>query len=227
MSGPEPIAGAVLALETSTRSGSVALRPSHDAPTVQRRLDASASHGRDLVPALDELVREAGLAPRDVGLVVVGRGPGSYTGLRVSAATALGLARATDAALFGVPSFEALAFEALQPGERGAVLRDAFGGATYVAVHERDADGDLSTRVPAACVRVENTREHVGAVDVVLGEEAIARAVFGDDGPPVRRAPPSAAAVLELGLVARAGEPDAADVSPLYLRAFEAKVRAR
>ncbi|MEO1697106.1 MAG: tRNA (adenosine(37)-N6)-threonylcarbamoyltransferase complex dimerization subunit type 1 TsaB [Planctomycetota bacterium] len=227
MSDPEPMTGAVLALETSTRSGSVALRPSPGAPTVVQRLDSSASHGRDLVPALDGLVRDAGLAPGDVGLVVVGRGPGSYTGLRVSAATALGLARASDAELVGVPSFEALALEALQPGERGAVVRDAFGGAAYVAVHERDSDGTLSTRVPAACARVSDALELIGAVDVVLGDTAIAHAVFGADGPPVRSAVPSAAAVLALGLAARAEDRDASDVSPLYLRAFEAKVRTR
>jgi tRNA threonylcarbamoyl adenosine modification protein YeaZ len=91
-----------------------------------------AAHARDLVPELERLLSAAGVERRDgklaLGAVIAGLGPGSYTGLRVGIATAQALARATGAALFGLPSFEALAFAELTPGQEGTVAMDARAG---------------------------------------------------------------------------------------------------
>ena len=80
-----------LALDTSGPVGSVAvLRHSdagHGAPShavlSRETIGEGMRHGVDLFPAMERALKGASLSPRDVGLVAVGTGPGSYTGLRV------------------------------------------------------------------------------------------------------------------------------------------------
>jgi len=116
-----------LAIESSSRSASVAARAG--GRVLQASLSSTRAHASDLLPALDGLVRELGLEPREVEAVYVGLGPGSYTGLRVGIATALGIARSSGAALLGVGSFEVLLWERLALGETGGVLLDGRSGA--------------------------------------------------------------------------------------------------
>ena len=92
--------------------------PGHVAPRdmAARLADMGANAGNLVFQhAVAGLLDELGVAPDAVARVLVGTGPGSYTGLRVGVATALGLARGTGAHLFGLPSLEARAWGALAP----------------------------------------------------------------------------------------------------------------
>src|SRR5206468_351809 len=84
----------LLILETSSQAGQVALAAGERLLGV-RRLDEARRHARDLAPAVRELLVEQGWRPRDLHGVVVSRGPGSYTGLRVGIMSAKALAYAT------------------------------------------------------------------------------------------------------------------------------------
>jgi tRNA threonylcarbamoyladenosine biosynthesis protein TsaB len=199
-----------VAIESSSRSASVAARAG--GRTLQAQLAATRAHASDLLPALDGLVRELGRVPREIDAVYVGLGPGSYTGLRVGIATALGIVRSTGAALVGVCSFEVLLWERLQSGETGGVLLDGRSGGFYHARYARAAEGLEELLAPA----------------ILPPEEARARAAgdtrtFGADDPPQARA------LLELGAarLARHGPMRPAEVQPLYLRPFQATTRAR
>ena len=144
----------VCALETSARPPSVALRVGSE--ELARELAEARRHASDLLPTLARMLEERGVTPRDLELVCVGVGPGSYTGLRVGIATALGLARGAGAEVVGVPSVEALAFDLLEPGEEGTVLLDARARELYVARYRRDEGGVtelLSPRVTTAGAR--------------------------------------------------------------------------
>ena len=90
-----------LALETSTRQASLAL--GYGDQVWARSLESGAAHASDLLPCIEELLDEHGLDKRNIHLIHVGIGPGSFTGLRVAAALALGLARATQARLVARP----------------------------------------------------------------------------------------------------------------------------
>lgn len=223
----------ILSIETSSRGGSIALRGADGIVSVLD-LDEGASHGSDLMPAVDRLMRKAGpLAPQSIDWVAVGTGPGSYTGLRVAAATALGLARGADAECVGVPSLAAMALGGLEPGERGATVRNAFGGQLYLASYERPRDPSeplVEISAPCACTHAE-AQALMDPCSVWL-IDAKTLEVLGSPPPDGRELRPStvkAKDVLSLALhqiaVGFGIGPDA--VKPLYLRPFEAKNRRR
>lgn len=97
----------LLAFETSSSMGTVALS---SASGLSERAIATPREQTDLMlPLVDELLREANLRLADLDAIVFGRGPGSFTGLRVSAALAQGLALAADLPVITVSSLQALA----------------------------------------------------------------------------------------------------------------------
>src|SRR4051812_20605136 len=98
----------ILAFDTSGFAGSVALL---DGPEVLREgaLPAERRSAQTLAPAIDRLLKEAGVQPREVRLVATTIGPGSFTGLRVGVTTAKTFAYAVGAEVLGVSTLEAIA----------------------------------------------------------------------------------------------------------------------
>ena len=217
-----------VAIELSTARGSVAVRSG--GRSVERELAGTRAHAADLLPELAAAAAELGATPREVDRVVVGLGPGSYTGLRVAAATALGLARATGAALRGVASVEALAAATLRRGESAGVLMDARAGELYVARY-RSETGGLVAALPPSIVTHETLGGALDGVDVLLADDDALRAAALERERFARVEPcrPRALAVLDLGLaeLERDGPHEPASIEPLYLRAFAASVRRR
>lgn len=93
------ISGPVLALDSSTAGGSVAVGVAGQV-LAERVLPSAAGASSLLMPAADEAVRAAGLHPRDLAAVAAAGGPGSFTGLRIAAATAKAIVRALGVPLF-------------------------------------------------------------------------------------------------------------------------------
>lgn len=108
-----------------------------DGRLVSRSFDAGKSgHTALLMPTLDEILGECGAKPADFGAVGVVVGPGSFTGIRIGAATATAVTFATGAKRIAVTAFEPIAYN------RGAadVAIDAGRGNVYAA---RCADGEV------------------------------------------------------------------------------------
>lgn len=101
----------VLALDTSTRHAALAVARADGAVFVAPS-DPEERHGRALVPAIRDLLRESGLALADLDGLGVGLGPGSYTGLRVGVTAIKTLAYAANKPLVGLDSIEAVAMNA-------------------------------------------------------------------------------------------------------------------
>jgi tRNA threonylcarbamoyladenosine biosynthesis protein TsaB len=223
------MSGLAVALETSTLEPSVAAR--RGAQTLEQELAGARPHARDLLPALERLLRELGAAPREVDTVVVGTGPGSYTGLRVGVATALGLARATGARLAAVPSTESLVRAALAPGEEASVVIDARSGELYFARYRR-GPAEVEVVLAPCVVRAVALEPLLAPGSLVLADHDAVRAAGLERRADLRidrRSRPRALATLELGLarLAARGPDDPSGVEPLYLRAFAAKSRRR
>ena len=128
-----------------------------------------------LVPSVVGLFKAHGLRRKDVGCVVCGLGPGSFTGVRIGVATAKGMARGLGVPLFGVCTLDAIAWEAWACGLRGrvGVVADAMRGEVYPARFELGEGGVL--RLDA---------HSVATADVVAGQwqQAGERLVVIGDG---------------------------------------------
>lgn len=131
----------VLALDTATPALTVGIVDSETGAVLARRDRTHArGHAEVLVPYLLECLAEAGLQRADLGAVIVGCGPGPFTGLRVGMATAAAFGDALGIEVHGVCSLDAIAAEALTRGETGdvVVVTDARRKEVYWA---RYADG--------------------------------------------------------------------------------------
>jgi tRNA threonylcarbamoyladenosine biosynthesis protein TsaB len=232
---PEP---RLLILETSGRVGQVAL--ARGATLVAaRRLDEARRHARELAPAVAEMLVGQGWRPRDLDAVVVSRGPGSYTGLRVGIMSAKAMAYATGCVLLGIETFAAIALQA--PADVGQldVMADAQQGKVYVQRFARVGTKDawqsltplaietlvdwLSRRAPAS-----NLEEPVWVSGPGLH---VHRSRLPDTAHAVsaERWDPQPESLLRLGLPRfRAGERDDPwALEPLYLRPSAAEEQRR
>jgi len=97
----------LLALDTAGSHCSVALWS--DGERVEDTRNVRRSHNDHLLPMVDGLLARAGLAPQDLDLVAFAAGPGSFTGVRIAAAAAQGIALGARAQIVAVPSTAALA----------------------------------------------------------------------------------------------------------------------
>jgi tRNA threonylcarbamoyladenosine biosynthesis protein TsaB len=226
-----PAAGPVLALDTTGTLGSVALGVFGADATVAREIvrsfEPSRRHSRNLLPAIRELLAEAGLGRDELALLVATRGPGSFTGLRIGLATAQGFALAVGTQLVGVSSLDAAALaDAASDGSarRRLVVIDALRGELFAALY----DGVGPETLVAGPFRL--LPEHAGSWAAEHGAARICgpgvaryrdRMAGGASGFEVvddRR--PLAPAALRLGFrAAREGKASVeASVEPLYLR---------
>ena len=97
----------LLAFETSSREGSVALHV--DGAVRQASIDTPRKQTEELLPLATKLLDSAGLSLRELDAIAFGRGPGSFTGLRIAASAAQGLGMATGLPLLPVSSLAATA----------------------------------------------------------------------------------------------------------------------
>lgn len=100
----------LLAIETSTEQASIALMMK--GKQIHAEQKEMRQHGQWLLPAIADLITAAGLSFSQLDGVVFGRGPGSFTGLRMACSAAQGLAFAHDLPVFAVSSLAAIAYTA-------------------------------------------------------------------------------------------------------------------
>lgn len=112
----------LLAIDTATATAGIAIVDETGRALAEAR-HATAGRAADLLVAIDQVCRDAEVAPRALDAVAIGAGPGSFTGLRIGMATAKGIAFAAGRPLWAVSSLAALAEDAR------AELLDASAGA--------------------------------------------------------------------------------------------------
>ena len=106
----------ILAIETATEACSAALIISEngDIKEYERFQLAPREHTRLILPMLDEVLAEAGIKLLDVDAIAFGCGPGAFTGLRIAAGIAQGLALSVDKPVIPVSTLESLALQAVE-----------------------------------------------------------------------------------------------------------------
>lgn len=123
----------ILAIETATRAGGVAISRG-DEILASRSGDASSSHSNDLIQNIDAVLKDAGVELSAVDLLAAAIGPGSFTGLRIGLATVKSLAVSLDRRCVAVSTLAAVSHAAggaerivaLLPAGRGEVFAQMF-----------------------------------------------------------------------------------------------------
>jgi tRNA threonylcarbamoyl adenosine modification protein YeaZ len=98
----------LLVVDTATTVAVIALGTADGTLVAARSWMAGYRHGEELLAQIETLLRDSGLAREGIGGLVVGTGPGAFTGLRVGLATVKGLAYALHLPVVGVPTSAAL-----------------------------------------------------------------------------------------------------------------------
>jgi len=167
--------GTYLAFDTSGPGGSVAVGRGGRVLGVVTIAEPLEQASR-LIPAVEEALRASGVERAELDGIAVGEGPGSFTGVRVAAATAKGLAHALSVPLWAVSSLAAAAL-AHDVGPVRYVLFDARGERVYGACYGVGASQFQELVAP-----------HGGTLRDVLGAEVPPGAVFLGDGAERHRA---------------------------------------
>lgn len=131
-----------LGIDTSSRNASVALLRA-DTLTATRVLSFDLMHSESLMAGIREVLAESEATLRDLGLVSVVSGPGSFTGLRIGLGTVMGISWALNIPVVGLSSLDVLAECAREEaGERTvATVLDAQRGEVFFREYFPDADG--------------------------------------------------------------------------------------
>jgi tRNA threonylcarbamoyladenosine biosynthesis protein TsaB len=223
----------ILAIDSSGLVATVALI-SDDILMGEYTIHNKKTHSQTLLPMVRDMLAMAGVEIGEMDAIAVAAGPGSFTGLRIGASTAKGLAQAVGIPIVAVPTLEGLAFNLEGASALVCPLMDARRNQAYYGIY------DVSGDVPAA-VEEQNVAPLEEIITKVneLGKEVI----FLGDGVPVfkeelkqcvkvpyRFAPDSVryqrgSSVAALGkhYLRRNQEMPAKDFAPIYLRLSQAE----
>ncbi len=133
----------VLAIETSSRAGSLALAVGGELVAVEE-FQRNLRHVAELLPAMKRATQRLGWRAEDLEEVYVSAGPGSFTGLRIGITVAKTLAMACQVRLVAVSSLEVIAANAPTQAANVAVVLDAKRGQVFAARFQRQ-NGQLLT----------------------------------------------------------------------------------
>ncbi len=211
----------LLALDTSSSLGSVALTRGKSL-IGSRSFLADHGHSRNLLPAIDSLFVEASIPAQSVDLFAVVKGPGSFTGLRVSLACVRGLA--AERPCFGALTTEVLAWAARGRGRRILALADLFHGEVFGAVHDDFGNlistheaGEVSGVLEALRASIQGSIVAVGAA-ALKHRDAVESAFPGVDFVETAEGLAPHLASLAGASGALEGFSPASEILPFYLR---------
>ncbi|WP_068547132.1 tRNA (adenosine(37)-N6)-threonylcarbamoyltransferase complex dimerization subunit type 1 TsaB [Thalassotalea crassostreae] len=149
-----------LAIDASTEACSVALR--FNDKTYSRYELCPQSHSLMLLPMVDEVLKEAGVKLNQLDGLVYGRGPGSFTGVRIGIGVAQGLAFAANLPVVGVSTLQAMAQAAYMKHGQSLVLSaiDARMSETYSGLFRLDQNNLMQAVVDEVVMAPEKLHDH-------------------------------------------------------------------
>ena len=209
----------VLAIETSTEHCSVALQEGGE--VLSHSELAGQRHSEILLSMIDRLLAEAGCSLQDMDGIAFGAGPGSFTGVRIAASVAQGLALGVDIPVMPVCTLEALA--ETSGFERVACALDARLDEVYFAAYERQCENWQLVVQPCLSpigglellpgVGWAGVGSGFGILNGELGQHLELAQAYPEKIPEAR-----AVAALGTRMLVKGGGLDAAKAQPVYLR---------
>jgi tRNA threonylcarbamoyladenosine biosynthesis protein TsaB len=221
------------ALDTSTQSPSLAV--THGGRLVgELLLGPDPGAGRRVLEGAHHLLAACGVDITDIERIVVGVGPGGFTGLRIGLATADGLGQALGRPVVGAGSLEALAVGLAETVAAGAVVvpaHDARRSELFAAAYHVSGDGSLDELIAPLAIPAVDLGVRLGPL-VAAGQTVVAAGTGALVGQAALRAagvgiPPERAAVHRLraaALVTRVDAGAGRQAVPMYARLPDAEV---
>ena len=154
----------ILAIDTSGQQAGAAIFDSYIGVLVgevsfnARTGEKSWTHSEILMPAIDQLFQLSGTDMQNIDYVAYTNGPGSFTGLRIGASTALGLASGLGRPSIPVPTLDALAYNMLGMANGGVIvpMMDARRGQVYSAIYRIGENGTIARETEYLASSVED-----------------------------------------------------------------------
>lgn len=136
----------ILAFDTANESIAISIGEINGDKILLRASFKGKAHRESntmLLPEIDKLIKNNGINKSEISYIAAGRGPGSFTGVRIALATAKGLATALKIPLIGINSLDAIAWNAWDNGIRGHILvvADAMRHEIYPSLFESNENG--------------------------------------------------------------------------------------
>jgi tRNA threonylcarbamoyl adenosine modification protein YeaZ len=215
---PNKIAPIILSIECAVGRGSVALMEGTAVLASTGAQTKSPARAEQVLLVIDSALREAGVSLRDISVIAVSVGPGSYSGIRIGLATALGLGKALSIDPIGVSVLDAIALDAKVAGR---IIAAVSVGKKYAAGQSFDALGeDLPARISEPVLRSDSEfismLASAGEVRLVCCDDLLKRC--GDVVPDNVTITPLRRTIAESVGVFAASYPDKAPLQPIYLR---------
>lgn len=165
-----------LTIDTTTKATAISL--AEDGRLVAEGfLHTSKTHSERLIPMLDQLLLAAAWTLKDIELIGVVRGPGSFTGIRIGIATALGLAQVLNVPTVGVLSLDTLAWAGLGRTEDIVPILDARKNEWYTARYRwSGGKGKAECLTPPQAIPMDEWLKHLKELDrsiCFVGDAAI------------------------------------------------------
>lgn len=221
----------ILAIDTTGQTATAAIAQG-DKLIAEFTLNYKLTHSQTIMPMVAEICEKSETKPTDVDYIACASGPGSFTGLRIGAATAKGLALALEKTIVPVPTLDALAYNVFETDKIICPIMDARRSQVYTAFYRWD-NGMLCRLTEMMAISIDEV--------VQMAEGYGQKVIFLGDGVPVHRerlscnpnfifAPAHcslqrAASVAALAMVlAREGKAVAGNAfEPIYLRKSQAE----
>jgi tRNA threonylcarbamoyladenosine biosynthesis protein TsaB len=221
----------ILGIETSTPHSSVCLA-TPEGTLATASLGLAQRHGEFVTPAIDFCLRQSGKKVDDITGVVVGIGPGLYTGLRVGLVSAKAFATARHLPVVGLSGLDVLAFQVRHVRRLVCAAMDARRGEVFWAFYRPAPGGiqrvsELSIGAPETlAAEIESSRDEC----LVVGDGGLRyRKLFEDADAAVAgggTAWPQASQLAELAIprFVREETQTPYEIAPIYLRVADAKI---
>jgi tRNA threonylcarbamoyladenosine biosynthesis protein TsaB len=225
----------VLAVETSTVVGSVAVVDDKLGLLAGSRVNIKVGHAERLMPAVDWILKSSSILIEEIDGFAVSIGPGSFTGLRIGLSTVKGFCFATGKPLMAVPTLDAFAQSLPFCAYDVCPMFDARKKEVYTALYRWEGD-ELVKVINEMSVKPEIFLGRVGQDTVFMGDGAslYKDLIYEKIGheikvmfPPPSHMIPSASSVAEIGIdmMKKKQFADPITAVPLYIRKSEAEVR--
>ena len=221
----------ILGIETSTKTGSVAI-VSEEGVIAQYSLNIEVTHSERLMATVDRVLQDTGFTMSDMDGYAVAIGPGSFTGLRIGLSAVKGLALVTGRPVAAVPTLKALAWNLPYSAYPICPMLDARKSEVYTATYRFEGSA-LVYGMAEAVISLSQLSERISEKTLFTGEASqLFRKdileLFGDRArfAPISAILPSAASVAEIGLdmIKSGKQTDPDNVTPMYIRRPEAEV---